>query len=160
MKPLFSLLVFLLSTSLNAQTADEESVKQVVYQLFEGMRQGDSTMVRAAFTKDAEMYTVFTDKDGTPNLKKGSLQRFLTAVGTPHEGIWDEPIWDVEVQIDGNLAQVWTKYAFYLDDKFSHCGVDAFQLFKGNTGWEIFQLTDTRKKEGCVIPDHIKKVKK
>ena len=117
-------------------------------------------MVSAAFTKDAEMYTVFTDKDRTPNLKKGSLQRFLTAVGTPHEGIWDEPIWDVEVQIDGNLAQVWTKYAFYLDDKFSHCGVDAFQLFKGNTGWEIFQLTDTRKKEGCVIPDHIKKVKK
>ena len=51
-------------------------------------------------------------------------------------------------------------FAFYLDDKFSHCGVDAFQLFKGNTGWEIFQLTDTRKKEGCVIPVHIKKVKK
>lgn len=157
MRPLFSLLVFLLSTNLNAQTADEESVKQVVYQLFEGMRQGDSTMVSAVFTKDAEMHTIFVDKEGAPNLQKGSLQRFLIAVGTPHESVWDEPIWDIEVQIDGNLAQVWTKYAFYLDDKFSHCGVDAFQLFKGNTGWKIFQLTDTRKKEGCVIPDHIKK---
>ncbi len=65
-------------------------------------------------------------------------------------------IWDPKIEIDGNLAQAWTQYAFYVGKKFSHCGVDAFQLFKGTDGtWKIFQLADTRQKEGCKIPKEI-----
>lgn len=160
MKLIIEILAFLLVTNIQAQPSEEEAVIQVVNQLFEGMRLADSTMVSAVFTADAEMHTVFLDKDGNANLKKGSLERFLTAVGTPHDGVWDEPIWDVQVQMDGNLAQVWAEYAFYLDKQFSHCGVDAFQLFKGPDGWRIFQITDTRKKDNCVIPDQIKNARK
>ncbi|MEM6525046.1 MAG: nuclear transport factor 2 family protein [Bacteroidota bacterium] len=154
---LFTLLIFF---SAFAQSSEQQSVIDVVENLFEGMRQGDSTMVGAVFTEDARMYTVFTNKDGQPVRREGSLQRFLTAVGTPRNEVWDEPIWDVKVDIDGNLAQVWTRYAFYLGKQFSHCGVDALQLFKGDKGWKIFQISDTRKKEGCVIPDHIKEARK
>jgi hypothetical protein len=35
-----------------------------------------------------------------------------------------------EVQIDDNLAAVWTEYEFYVGKNFSHCGVNAFQLVK------------------------------
>ncbi|MBI5914693.1 MAG: nuclear transport factor 2 family protein [Bacteroidetes bacterium] len=31
----------------------------------------------------------------------------------------------------------------------SHCGVDAFQLFKGENGWKITQISDTRRRENC-----------
>lgn len=35
---------------------------------------------------------------------------------------------------------------------FSHCGIDAFQLFKDDKGeWKITQIVDTRRKEGCGI---------
>lgn len=156
-------LLGLLFCSLSASSQEmleESAVISVVENLFEGMRQGDSAMVSTSFVKDAEMHTIFKDKDGNPVLRKGSLPRFLTAVGTPHEQIWDEPIWDIEVRIDGNLAQVWAEYAFYLGKQFSHCGVDAFQLFKDGDGWKIFKITDTRKKEGCEVPDHIKEARK
>lgn len=133
---------------------------RIIENLFEGMRQGDTTMVSAVFSKDARMHTIFVNGEGDPVRKEVSLQRFLNAVGTPRAEVWDEPIWDISVKIDGNLAQVWTKYAFYLDKKFSHCGVDAFQLFKSPKGWKIFQLSDTRKTEGCTIPDHIKESRK
>ena len=132
-------------------TDPEDEVMRTVNQLFEGMRLGDSTLVRSAFTKNARMMTVFV-KDGEPVLRTGSLDKFVSAVGTPHDKIWDEPIWDFEVRIDGNLAQVWTKYAFYLGNEFSHCGVDAFQLFLNADGWKIFQLTDTRQFENCNPP--------
>ncbi|ELR69626.1 hypothetical protein C900_04851 [Fulvivirga imtechensis AK7] len=131
-------------------------VLKVVGQVFDGMRAADSTMVRSAFAKDAELYTIFTDKEGNPVLHKGSLVNFLNAVGSPHDVVWDEPIWDTEVRIDGNLAQVWTKYAFYAGDKFSHCGVDAFHLFKTLEGWKIFHLTDTRQWQDCEVPEEIK----
>jgi hypothetical protein len=47
---------------------------------------------------------------------------------------------------------VWAKYAFFLGDRFSHCGIDAFQLHQTADGWKIFQLTDTQRSEGCEMP--------
>jgi hypothetical protein len=53
------------------------------------------------------------------------------------------------VHVDGPLAVVWTDYAFFAGQKFSHCGVDAFQLARTPAGWRIVALADTRKTEGC-----------
>jgi hypothetical protein len=54
------------------------------------------------------------------------------------------------------MAQAWMKYAFYIGKQFSHCGADAFQLFKGaDNKWRIFHLADTRWKEGCNVPPAI-----
>lgn len=53
------------------------------------------------------------------------------------------------ILIDGNLASVWTDYKFYIDDQFSHCGVNSFQLFKGKDGWKVIYIIDTRRKENC-----------
>ncbi|HEX8060298.1 MAG TPA: hypothetical protein VF473_05145, partial [Cyclobacteriaceae bacterium] len=61
--------------------------------------------------------------------------------------------WDVKIQMDGNFAQAWMKYGFYIGKTFHHCGVDAFQLFKVTDGkWKIFHLADTRWNEGCNVP--------
>lgn len=58
--------------------------------------------------------------------------------------------------MDGDFAQVWAKYAFYLGRQFSHCGVDAFHLVRNaQDEWKIFHLADTRQKEGCVIPKEV-----
>ncbi len=160
----FRSFIFLFALSLpifasaQSQKADESiKVLAVINQLFDGMRAGDSAMVSAVFYPKATMFSSFTDQDGKPVLRKGDLQKFLEAIGTPHEEIWDEPIWDTEVRIDGNLAQVWTKYAFYAGEKFSHCGVDAFQLTRTEEGWKIFHLTDTRQREGCELPEELRK---
>ncbi len=138
------------SVPLQAQSA-ERAVMQVIDRLFDGMRAGDSTMLRSVFDAEARMVSVGT-RDGEPSLNVGSVDRFVTSIGTPRDVVYDEPIWDWEVRIDGHLAQVWTKYAFYRGEDFSHCGVDAFQLVRRNEGWKIFQLTDTRRRDDCWTP--------
>src|SRR5436190_2094457 len=140
-----------------AQTAqDNKEILEPVNKLFKGMSTGDSAMVHSCFVQSPTLATVFKDKDGAPVLRMDELQKFLDAIGTPHEETWSEPIWDVKIQMDGNLAQLWARYAFYLGKKFNHCGVDAFQLFKGADGkWRIFHLADTRQKEGCNVPPAI-----
>lgn len=148
---LFSWLLICVFAPAFSQESEKQSVTEVVERLFEGMRQGDSSMVHSTFYEVNHMFTAVL-KGGQSVLSEGSLEGFLNAVGTPHDKIWDEPIWDMEIKIDGNLAQAWTKYAFYHGGKFSHCGVDAFQLIKTNSGWKIFQLTDTRQTEGCQVP--------
>jgi hypothetical protein len=70
--------------------------------------------------------------------------------------VWSELIWSPKIEVDGNFAQVWAPYAFYVDKTFHHCGVDAFHLFKNAAGeWKIFQLSDTRQKEGCNVPKKV-----
>lgn len=140
-----------------AQSPAEEDVRQIVLSVFEGMRTGDSTMVSAAFSKEAHLYTVVRNKEGETVLHEGSLQKFLNAIGSPRDQVWNELVWDMEIRIDEGFAQVWTPYAFYLDNQFSHCGVDAFHLVETSAGWKIFQITDTRKKQGCKVPEAIKK---
>jgi hypothetical protein len=138
------------------QVDEGKAILEPISRLFTGMNLGDSAMVHSAFHHDALLFTVAQDVNGVPILKKQGLPFFLNAVGTPHSKTWNEPIWNTQVRYDGNLAQVWTNYAFYLDKTFSHCGVDAFHLFKDKTGqWKIFYLADTRQRDGCNVPPEI-----
>ena len=147
--------LMLISFNLNSQdlnnSVEKQEVHDVIIKLFDGMRAGDSSMVHSVFSDDVRMYTSAENSEGNIVIKKGDLQAFLNAVGTPHDDIWDEKIWNTKVDVEMGVAQVWTDYAFYIGDKFSHCGIDAFQLIEQN-GWKIIQLIDTRKKVNCEKP--------
>jgi hypothetical protein len=48
--------------------------------------------------------------------------------------------------VDGPFATYYADYEFWLGERRSHCGVDAFQLVKTDeAGWQIFILADTRR---------------
>lgn len=59
---------------------------------------------------------------------------------------FQEKILSYSIQVDGSMAQVWTPYEFYLNNKLSHKGVNAFTLFKENNVWKIIYCIDTRRK--------------
>ena len=158
MKKILILLVVsaLLSPPLKAQTSDEAAVKDVIIRLFTGMEKGDSAMVHSTFAKEVSLLTVFRDKNNNPKLRREtSIDEFLKAVGTPHPEIWYEEVWNIDIKVDGDFAQGWCDYAFYIGDKFSHCGIDAFQLFRGRDGWKIVHLADTRRGAPCDIPKDV-----
>ena len=62
---------------------------------------------------------------------------------------WDERLLDYSIQVDGNMANAWTPYEFWLNDTFCHCGVNSFQLFKDVAQWKIIYLIDTRRRSNC-----------
>ncbi len=145
-----SLLIFF-PIWLTAQ-ADQEwaAVKAPIQQLFDGMRAGDSTAVRETFVPGAGMFTATAGKDGTPVLRKGDLDRFVGYVGQVEAGVMDERIWSYDIRVDGLLATAWTSYTFFHNGNLSHCGTNAFELFKTPSGWKIAHITDTRHTEGCL----------
>src|SRR6185369_6170731 len=67
----------------------------------------------------------------------------------PAGDVWNERIYDPEVRIDGDVAQVWAYYTFHRNATFSHCGIDAFMLVKVASTWKITQLADSRRTTGC-----------
>lgn len=157
MKRLVGLFLFMFSVSVAFAQYEgvEREVMKPIEAMFKGMATGDSALIRKQFEKEITMATVFKNKEGNVTLRREqSLDGFLKAVAGDHEP-FNEPIWNVDIRIDGDLALVSCDYAFYLGKSFSHCGVDAWQLIKHDDGWKIFHLVDTRKKEGCKVPTDI-----
>ncbi|MBK8562842.1 MAG: nuclear transport factor 2 family protein [Saprospiraceae bacterium] len=151
-KLLFPFLLFFFCFTAEAQAPIEEertAVVAVIQRMFDAMRAGDSMALRATFDTSARLQTAAANKEGKHILIAETVDEFAKAVGTPHKEVYDERIWSYDVRIDGRLASAWTEYSFFLGDKLSHCGVNAFQLFKGENGWKITQITDTRRRENC-----------
>ncbi|GAB4250425.1 MAG: hypothetical protein Kow0027_13830 [Saprospiraceae bacterium] len=146
---LFSVLL-LFQTTLSAQSVEEAQVIATLSKLFDGMRAGDSAAVSSVFHPEARLQSAFISRDGTPVLAAQEISKFVEAVGTPHDEVWDEKIWTYDIRIDKNLATAWTDYTFYRGEEMSHCGVNAFQLFRDSEGWKIIQITDTRRRDGCI----------
>ncbi len=146
------LLALTLAVPLAAQApgpeADKAAVMATIKRLFDGMRAGDSAMVRSTFHPKAQLATALV-RQGTAVVETEGIEGFVTAVGTPHPEVWDERIFNEQVLLDGTLASVWVEYSFYVGTRFSHCGVDAFQLAREGTDWKIVALADTRRRTGC-----------
>jgi hypothetical protein len=147
-KIIILLFALVLYTDLDAQTV-EDSVKAVVKQLFDGMKNSDASMIRNAFADSAILQSIGKNKEGKIVIQNDSVDEFAKTISTIKKGAADEQIIFESIRIDRPLAMVWAPYKFYFDGKFSHCGVDSFQLIFINGHWKIQYLIDTRRKQPC-----------
>ena len=127
-----------------AETEAEAEVRAAVVSLFDAMRAADTTAARAAFHPRATLQSVVPSGEGY-RIAPGDVDRFLAALGQPHDAAWDEQIGPIRVEIDAGLAHAWMDYAFYLGDALSHCGVNSIQLARTESGWRILNVVDTRR---------------
>jgi len=133
-----------------AQQSQEEEIKEVISLFFEGLQNGDTLKIKKTINNELKLQTTFNNKEGKPVLRDDNVSRFLNAVASKKkEDIWEEKLLSYHIKIDGSMANVWTPYEFYLNNDFSHCGVNSFQLFFDGIQWKIIYLIDTRRKQGC-----------
>ena len=137
-------------TFLNAQTAianekDIESVKGVIQNMFNAMKKGDTIALKQCFSSSAIFQTIVS-KPYEVVVQNGSVQDFLISVAKQPAGSLDERIEFETVKTNKELAIAWTPYQFYYKDKYSHRGVNSFQLVQLKEGWKIQYLIDTRYK--------------
>ena len=149
MKQFLIFLTFMvLSVSAHAQS-EKDAVKEAVNKLFTAMKTSDTTLLKSAFAEGAILQTFATDKLGNFFIKNETVNTFAASIGKLVTGDADEQIEFELIKSDGPLATVWTPYKFYFKGKFSHCGVNSFQMVKVNSEWKIQYLIDTRRKTGC-----------
>jgi hypothetical protein len=138
---------------------DKEQIIATIERLFIAMTASDSAMARPLFMPQTKLFTALVNANGQTRLVEEPIQSLLRIIGTPRKEKFDERILAYKIEIDGPLAQVWADYNLYIDQKFIHCGIDAFQLFKSAEGWKIFQLADTRRKTDC-LPEPTEEIAK
>ena len=135
--------------SAQAQHSEEHEVMETIVKLFDGMREADSSAVRAAFVPGVVLKIIEETAEGKMVIRAQPLDAFVASVGRRNPGELDERVMFEMVKVEGKLASVWAPYLFNLKGQLSHCGVDSFQLMKVGEGWKIESLTYTIRKTDC-----------
>lgn len=147
---LLAILLVLLTVNACAQTV-EDSVKQTINTMFQGMKSGDRAMLQSVFADSALLQTVSRDKQsGAISVRNEPIRNFIEKISKLPKDAADERITFNMVKIDADLASVWTPYQFYYEGKFSHCGFNSFQLVRIKGQWKIQYIIDTRRKDNCL----------
>ena len=88
---------------------------------------------------------------GKSSVRTTAIPQFIERISSLGKGGADERVHIDWVKVDGPLAMVWAPYSFYLKGKFSHCGIDTFQLIRTGKGWKIQYIIYTSRVNDCPI---------
>ena len=126
------------------------AVEAAIMQVFEGMHTANPDMVRAVLAPDAR-FAVISASNGPAVIAARTVDGWVESIGGS-EGRWDEQVYDLEINVDGDMASAWVPYTFYLDGAVRHCGINSIELLHDADGWKVTQLSDTRRTENCPDP--------
>jgi putative lumazine-binding protein len=150
MMPLF-LAVLLACTAFagGAQTSpsDRDAIVASVQKFFDTMTARDAAGAASVLVPEGRFFSV-RDSDEGPRMGGSTFRDYLDGLAKVTQRRV-ERMWDPEVRVHGRIATVWTRYDFHIDGKFSHCGVDAFDLVKTQEGWKISGAVYTVERTGC-----------
>lgn len=140
MKTYFYSIVFVLAAAMPGVCQDDRSAAiAVVNQLFDGMKAKSAEQIKAAFSADGQLVAIDKPRDGKGISKTRILsgEAFAKMISEAKGPDFIEKMPSPEARISGDLAIVTGRYTFYVGDKFSHCGLNTFNLVRTETGWKI-----------------------
>ncbi|MDU8886253.1 nuclear transport factor 2 family protein [Yeosuana sp. MJ-SS3] len=150
MTRIIAFLIVFISVTSYSQESEEAKVKLVVDTFFQGFHKGDTILLKSVLIDKILMQTAYKNKEGEDILITDEPNKLINAIANrPGNEKWEEKLLSYNIQIDGNLASVWTPYEFWFNGEFHHCGVNSFQLFKEGKTWKIIYLIDTRRRSDC-----------
>jgi ketosteroid isomerase-like protein len=139
-------LLVILPTACRAQDGDKAAVIAVVQRLFDALEARDSVAGMATFHPSATILVVAgtpaTVTQTTPAALVGSIARSTA-------GTFKERIFDTEVRIDGDVAQLWAYFTVHIGKVFNRCGIDAMTFVRVEGAWKISHASFTRRTQGC-----------
>ena len=60
-----------------------------------------------------------------------------------------ERLTDPAVEVDGDIAMVWSPYVFTINGAVHHCGFDHFDLVREAGRWRVLNITWSQRATGC-----------
>lgn len=117
------------------RSAESDAVLAVVQMFFDTMTAKDIEGARKVLMPQGRFHAMDMRKPKS-DPRGFSNEEYFAQLQASKETM-RERIWNPEVRVHGLIATVWAPYDFWRDGKFSHCGVDAFDLIKTDEGWKI-----------------------
>lgn len=142
----FFFLTFLVPT-VYAQQNEKQELISIMNDFFQSLEKQDTTAFRKLFMTGSSTYFV-RDAEKAP---AQTGVRSITAFTFKPDRIIIERMRESEVilHIDRRIAVAWVPYDLWINQEFSHCGIDVFTFIKTETTWKIASLAYSMVPEGC-----------
>jgi hypothetical protein len=125
---------------------DERDVIAAVQVMFDAIAACDAVKARAVSVPEGRLYRLVPAPGAQP--ASSTLEQFAARLEQcPNTML--ERMWTPQVRVHKGIASLWAPYDFWIDGKFSHCGIDSFDLVKTPAGWKITGGIYTVEREGC-----------
>ncbi len=128
-------------------SAERDAVIATIQKLFDAMAAHDNDAVARLMMPEGRLYSTNDAREATA-VRVRSVEQFVAELRQNRQKIL-ERIWNPEVRVRGGIATLWANYDFHLDGKFSHCGIDGFDLVKTGAGWKIAGGVFTIERKAC-----------
>lgn len=135
-------------TGLPPQGTDEAAVMAPINALLAGIAAHDGAAATARVRSDGMLTAAVERPDGTHELRRISWPDFAARLKPSPQRV-EERLLDPAVEIDGDVAMVWSPYVFLVDGKPDHCGADHFDLVRENGAWKVLNVTWSQRTTGC-----------
>jgi hypothetical protein len=125
----------------------EQSVLAPVNRLLAAIANGDRQALLAEVRPEGGATAAF-DLPDRHTVSRESWAEFSTSIGGGPNVIAERLI-DPAVEVDGDIAMVWSDYIFTMNGKVQHCGVDHFDLVRENGVWKVLNATWSERSSNC-----------
>ena len=146
------LFLFALAVALShhtfGQSDDERLVRATAEQFFLAIETKDRALLESILVPGSlniSTQELQNDQAKITTLNYASMIDLLTGTGNEKK----ERAWDETILVQGHIAVYWAPYDFHVDQKFTHCGIDSFQLIKKEGHWLISNASWTRETLNC-----------
>ena len=130
---------------------DEAAVMAPIQAMFAGIAARDGAAIAAQVRPDGSATVAIERPDGTRDIRRRSWAEFTAGI-RPGPERYEEQLTDPEIEVDGDVAMVWSPYVFTIDGKPHHCGVDHFDLVREGGRWKVLNITWSQRTTGCAMP--------
>lgn len=124
------------STGSSPRAEDEAAVLQVVQELFDAMEHRDVELGAGSVVPEGVFVSVRSSPEGRV-VRSSSNAEWLAELPQQTLAMREVLTGEPTVLVEGDVAVVWAEYAFELEGRLNHTGVDAFTLVRTDDGWRI-----------------------
>jgi hypothetical protein len=128
--------------------AEAAAVLAPINAMFAGLTARDGAAILAQVRPEGGATVAIEQVDGARHIRRLSWDEF-TAGLKPGPEKMEERLTMPAIEVDGDIAMVWSPYLFLIDGKVEHCGVDHFDLVREKGAWKVLNVTWTQRKTGC-----------
>lgn len=137
--------LFVVFSGISGYSQNQE-VQKTIEDFFVAFHAKDTVKLKSICSDKIILQSIQENANGGKFSDESASEFYKSIASIPANFNFQEKILSYSIQVDGTMAHAWTPYEFYINDKLSHKGVNAFTLFKENDVWKIIYVIDTRRK--------------
>ncbi len=130
----------------DSHMSNEQRITSVIDQFFASLETRDTALMLKTTMREAQIWRRGSEEDPVRidmRYCRDDVSRLSEMPDVKEIGL------DYQITERNGMAVAWVPYEFWIEDEFSHCGIDIFTLFEVEGSWKIMSAAYSVERKQC-----------